>query len=51
VSGPLFRPEVLAARRRDWLGGISLAQPLPLWAGATFAVLAALAVLALLWQG
>jgi membrane fusion protein len=30
VAEPLFRREALAARRRSWLGGISLAQPLPL---------------------
>ena len=31
MSQPLFRDEVLKARRTRWLGGISLAQPLRLW--------------------
>lgn len=51
MSGSLFRPEVLAARRQDWLGGISLAQPLPVWVAAVFAIAAALVVLALLLLG
>lgn len=40
----LFREEVLEARRHGWLGGISLAQPLPLWVLAACASAAALAV-------
>ncbi|HTD28966.1 MAG TPA: HlyD family efflux transporter periplasmic adaptor subunit [Xanthomonadaceae bacterium] len=48
---PLFRPEVLDARRRSWLGGISLAQPLSLWALTGFAVLAAAAIIAFLIFG
>lgn len=31
MSNPLFRPEVLDARRHSWLGGISLSQPLRAW--------------------
>lgn len=31
MTQPLFRPEVLEAKRGSWLGGISLAQPLRLW--------------------
>lgn len=41
---PLFRPEVLEAKRTSWLGEISLAQPIRLWALTLFAALAALAV-------
>ena len=51
MNEPLFRPEVMQARRQDWLGRISLAQPLPLWAGTLFALLAAAAVLSLLLLG
>jgi hypothetical protein len=28
TSAPLFRPEVLAARQAQWLGGIRIARPL-----------------------
>ena len=31
MSQPLFREEVLQARRTSWLGGISLAQPVHTW--------------------
>lgn len=31
MTQPLFRPEVMEAKRGSWLGGISLAQPLSLW--------------------
>ncbi len=41
MSQPLFRDEVLKARRTSWLGGISLAQPLRLWVFTGLAVLAA----------
>jgi len=44
---PLFRPEVLEARRRSWLGGISLAQPLRLWVLGYAAIAAAAAVVCL----
>jgi membrane fusion protein len=43
----LFRPEVLEARRRSWLGGISLVQPLRLWVLGGAAIAAAMAVVAL----
>ncbi|HET6630215.1 MAG TPA: HlyD family efflux transporter periplasmic adaptor subunit [Woeseiaceae bacterium] len=51
MAGPLFRREALAARHRSWLGGISLAQPLPMWLLAAFAVAAAAAIVALLAAG
>lgn len=51
MSDPLFRPEALQARRRGWLGGVSLAQPLSLWLLAGFAALAAAAVLCFLAVG
>lgn len=41
MSQPLFRDEVLKARRTRWLGDISLAQPLRLWVLTGLAVLAA----------
>ena len=44
---PLFRPEVLEARRRSWLGGISLAQPLRLWVLGYAAIAAAAAIVCL----
>lgn len=44
MTDQLFREEVLATRRHSWLGGISLAQPLALWALALAAGLAAVAV-------
>lgn len=48
---PLFRPEVLEARRRGWLGGISLAQPLSLWVLTCFATLAATVIVLFLVFG
>ena len=51
MNAPLFRPEVVQARRQDWLGRISLAQPMPVWVGAMFALLAAVAVACLLLFG
>ncbi len=51
MNAPLFRPEVVQARRQDWLGRISLAQPMPVWVGAVFALLAAAAVACLLLFG
>lgn len=40
----MFRPEVMEARRKGWLGGISLAQPLRLWVLAGFVAMAAVAI-------
>ena len=51
MNAPLFRPEVVQARRHDWLGRISLAQPMPIWVGAMFALLAAVAVACLFLFG
>lgn len=31
MTQPLFRPEVMQAKRGSWLGGISLTQPVSLW--------------------
>lgn len=44
TSAPLFRPEVLAARQAQWLGGIRIARPLSfsLVTGASLAMAAAL---------
>lgn len=47
----LFRKEVLESRRNQWLGGISLVQPLPGWILAGFAISAALLVLLFLFFG
>lgn len=44
MSESLFRREALEAKRGSWLGSISLAQPLPLWAMTAFATGAALAI-------
>lgn len=44
MSESLFRREALEAKRGSWLGSISLAQPLPLWAMTAFAAGAALAI-------
>jgi membrane fusion protein len=44
MDQPLFRPEVVEARRTGWLGSISLAQPLRLWVLATVAAGAAIAI-------
>lgn len=43
-DGSLFRREALQARNRAWLGEVTLAQPLPLWALTAFALAAASAV-------
>ena len=51
MTESLFRPEVLEAKRRSWLGGISLAQPLPLWLLTGFAVVAATAIVLFLIFG
>lgn len=51
MTEPLFRPEVLEARRSSWLGGISLAQPLRLWILTAFAVCAAMAIVCFLIVG
>lgn len=44
MSQDLFRREVLEAKRAGWLGGISLAHPVPLWVLTTAAVVVALTV-------
>lgn len=44
MGEPLFRPEVIEARRNGWLGGISLAQPLQLWVLAACVAAAAVAI-------
>jgi len=51
MSAPLFRTEVLEARRGSQLGGISLAQPLRLWLLTAFATLAAGLVVCFLFMG
>lgn len=51
MTQPLFRPEVLQAKRTSWLGGISLAQPIRLWVLTAAAVLVAFAVLLFLVFG
>lgn len=51
MTEPLFRKEVLEARRTQWLGPISLAQPLPLWLLTVGAGLAALVVVLFLVLG
>lgn len=47
----LFRKEALDAKRGSWLGSISLAQPLSLWAMTAFAAAAALAIALFLMVG
>lgn len=47
----LFRKEAMEARRAEWLGSISLVQPLPLWVLTTFAACCALAAVAFLMLG
>lgn len=47
----LFREEVLEARQNQWLGGISLVQPVRSWILCAFATGAALLVLAFLFFG
>lgn len=51
MTEPLFRPEVLEAKRRSWLGRISLAQPLSLWVLTGFAAAAAAAIVLFLVLG
>ncbi len=51
MSQPLFRDEVLKARRTRWLGGISLAQPLRLWVLTGLAVVAASAIVLFITLG
>lgn len=51
MSESLFRKEALAAHGNQWLGGISLAQPLRLWLLAMSCALAAAVVLAFLMLG
>lgn len=47
----LFRKEVLTARQNEWLGGISLVQPVRGWILAGFAITAATLVLLFLFFG
>lgn len=51
MSEPLFRKEVMEARRASWLGGISLAQPLRLWVLTLAGTAAAGAIVAFLLLG
>jgi membrane fusion protein len=51
VNPGLFRKEALDAQRGEWLGEISLLQPLRLWVFAIAAATAALAILSLLVFG
>ena len=51
MTDSLFRPEVMAAKRRSWLGGVSLAQPLSLWLLTACAMAAAAAVVLFLAFG
>lgn len=51
VTESLFRREALEAKRRGWLGSISLAQPLRLWVLTLGAALAAIAVALFLTLG
>lgn len=44
MDRPLFRPEAMRAQRQEWLGAISLAQPLRAWVLALALAAAALAV-------
>lgn len=44
MDQPLFRPEVIEARRKGWLGSISLAQPLRIWLLAACVAAAALVI-------
>ncbi len=50
MSG-LFRQEVLDARRAQWLGGVSLIQPVKLWWLAAFAMVSAVSVIIFLMLG
>jgi len=51
MSGRLFREEVLEARRKSWLGGISLAQPVGPWVLTALAVTATALVVGYLIAG
>ena len=51
MTESLFRREALEAKRRGWLGSISLAQPLRLWMLTLGAALAAIAVALFLTLG
>lgn len=51
MTTPLFRQEVLDAKRSGWLGGISLAQPVPVWMLTAFASGAALGIVLFLVLG
>ena len=51
MTESLFRREALEAKRRGWLGSISLAQPLRLWVLTLGAALAAIAVILFLTLG
>jgi membrane fusion protein len=51
MSESLFRSEVLEAKRRSQLGGISLAQPPRLWLLSAFAIFAAAVIVAFLFLG
>ncbi len=47
----LFRKEAIDAKRRSWLGEISLAQPVRFWLLAVFAAMAALSIIGFLCFG
>lgn len=51
MPAPLFRQQVLDAKRSSWLGGISLAQPVSLWVLTVFASVAAASIGILLVLG
>ena len=51
MKNPLFRTEVLDARRQSWLGGISLSQPLQWWVLTSVAGAIAAATVCLLFFG
>lgn len=51
MTRPLFREEVLQARRTTWLGGVSLARPLQAWLLPGVAGIVAVSVLILLCMG
>ncbi|USI99298.1 HlyD family efflux transporter periplasmic adaptor subunit [Xanthomonas prunicola] len=51
MNQPLFRAEVLQARRAGWLGGISLAQPLRSWVLGAAAVFVAVSAMTFLCIG
>lgn len=51
MTQPLFRPEVLEAKRTSWLGGVSLTQPIRLWVLTFAAAFIAVAVILFLVLG